>query len=187
MFLVVSRFSSPASLIRLGGFSPSPHFTSTILCSTELTSKERGNCNNMMSRKFLKWKSRAESLEAEVTWQQSSRTSPWSVWPPPWRLTQSDSYLELRYLLSLHTCLPMHLSPYALVSLYTCLPTHSSYRQVRVSAGRIFRLSIYLRSSTCQGVILDCHSTRQGSWAVSWTQLTLFSFMIVSLVISQPE
>ena len=34
---------------------------------------------------------------------------------------------------------PTHSSPYALVSLRTRLPTHSSYRYVRVPAGRTFR------------------------------------------------
>ena len=34
------------------------------------------SCNNVTSGEFLKQKSRAESPEAEVTWQQSSRTHP---------------------------------------------------------------------------------------------------------------
>ena len=53
--------------------------------------------------------------------------------------------------LSLGAAVPsllMYLSPYALVSLRTRLPTHSSYRYVRVPAGKTFRLSIYLRLST---------------------------------------
>ena len=37
------------------------------------------------------------------------------------------------------TFFPMHSSPYALVSLCTCLPMHLSYRYVRILAGRIFR------------------------------------------------
>ena len=64
--------------------------------------------------------------KAEFMWQQSSRTSPWSVWPSLWRFTQSDSHLEPRYLLSLHTRLIMYSSSYALVSLCTGLPTHLS-------------------------------------------------------------
>ena len=78
-------------------------------------------------------------------------------------------------------------SLYALVSVCTRLSIHSSHRYVCVPAGRIFRLGIYLRSSTCwsmQFVILDCYSTQQKSWAIGWTQLTLLSCVGVSLVIS---
>ena len=46
---------------------------------------------------------------------------------------------------------PTHLSLYTLVFLCTCLFTHLSYRYVHVPAGKIFRLSIYLRLSTCRG------------------------------------
>ena len=48
MFLVVSRFSSPISLIGLGGFSLDFHSSlQQFPHLAELTSKERGNCNNM--------------------------------------------------------------------------------------------------------------------------------------------
>ena len=50
-------------------------------------------------------------------------------------------------------------SPHAFVSLRTRFSTHSSYRYICVPAGRTLRLGIYLRSSTCQGVIPDCRST----------------------------
>ena len=42
----------------------------------------------------ITWASDQRVPEAEVMWQQSSGTSPWSVWPPSWRLTQSGSHLE---------------------------------------------------------------------------------------------
>ena len=58
VFSVVSRFSSPVSLIGLIGFSPGFHSRfpfrvpfkvplQQISCLTELISKERGNCNNV--------------------------------------------------------------------------------------------------------------------------------------------
>ena len=81
-------------------------------------------------------------------------------------------------------------SPYTLDSLRTRLPMHLSHHYVYIPTGRIFRLGIYLRSSTCRGmqfVILDRRSTRRGSWAVGWTQLTLLPCVVVSLVISRPE
>ena len=71
MFLVVSRFSSPVSLVGLRSFLPGSLFPSTISHSTELASKEKGNCNNVTSERRVP--------EAEVMWQQSSRTLPWSV------------------------------------------------------------------------------------------------------------
>ena len=77
-----------------------------------------------------------------------------------------------------------------LLSLHTCLPTHLSHRYICVPTGRSFRLGIYLRLSTfrdMQFVILDCRSTRRGSWAVGWTQSTLLPYVIVSLTISWPE
>ena len=85
------------------------------------------------------------------------------------------------------TSLLTHLSPYALVSLHTWLPTHLFHRYIYVLIGRIFCLSIYLRSSTCQGmqvIILNCCSMRQGSWAVSWTQSTLLPCVVVSFDIT---
>ena len=68
------------------------------------------------------WPSEWRVPKAEVTWQQLSRTSLWSVWPSPWRLTQLGSHLELRYLHSLYSQLPTYLSlthssPYVLISL----------------------------------------------------------------------
>ena len=49
MFLVVFRFSSPVSFIKLGDFLPGFHSSSssTILCLVEFASKKRGNCNNV--------------------------------------------------------------------------------------------------------------------------------------------
>ena len=90
-------------------------------------------------------------------------------------------------LVFLSTHLPTHSSPCVLVSLCTRLPMYSSYRYIRVPAERTFRLGIYLRSSTCRDVILDYRSTRRGSWAVGWTQLTLFPCLVVSLIISRLE
>ena len=50
MFSIVSQFSSPVFLIGLEGFSPDSYlsFLSTILYLAELTSEERGNCNNVI-------------------------------------------------------------------------------------------------------------------------------------------
>ena len=79
------------------------------------------------------------------------------------------------------TFFPTHSSPYALISLRTRLTVTSVYQPEEHFVG------IYLRSSTCRGVILDRRSTRRGSWAVGWTQSTLLPCVVVSLVSSQPE
>ena len=50
MFSMVSQFSFPVSLIRLRGFLPGFYFSLTIPCSTKLTSKKRGNYNNVILR-----------------------------------------------------------------------------------------------------------------------------------------
>ena len=92
MFSMVSRFSSPVSFIGLGGFLLSSHLLLTISRSTELVSKERGNYNNVISERRVP--------KVEVTWQQSSKTSHWSVWPLLYRLTQSSSHSEPRFLLN---------------------------------------------------------------------------------------
>ena len=113
---------------------------------------------------------------------------------PSWAPTWSRGSISLR------TCLPMHLSPYALVFLRTRLPTHSSpYALVSLRTRLLMmarkdgkegwrgRTSICLRSSTCRGmqfVIFNCRSTWRGSWAVGWTQSTLLLCVVVSLVIS---
>ena len=142
---MVSRFSSLASFIRLGGFSPSPYFTSTIPCSTELASEEGGNCNNMTSGKFLKWKSQTESSQSGshmITIIQNfilvSLTS---------SMTPHLVGLPLGVAV---TSLLTHLFPYALISLRTCLLMHLSYCYICIPAGKTFCLGIYLRSSTCQ-------------------------------------
>ena len=141
----------------------------------------------MTSEEFLKQKSRvgkSRSRSHVTTIIQDftlvSLTS--SVMPYPAGLPLGAALPSL-----LRTCLLTYSSPYVLVSLHTRLPTHLSYRYVRVPAGRTFRLDIYLRSSTCRGVILDRRSIRRGSWAVGWTQLTLLPCVVVSLVSSQPE
>ena len=121
MFLVVSRFSSPASLIRLGGFSPSPHFISMIPRSTELASKERGNCNNVTSGEFLRWKSRAESSQ--------SRNHVTTIIQNFILVSLTSSVTLNPVKLPLRAAVPSlftHSSPYALVSLHTCLLTYLS-------------------------------------------------------------
>ena len=50
MFSMVFRFSSLVSFIGMGGFLPDFRFFSTIPRSTELASKEGGNCNNVTLR-----------------------------------------------------------------------------------------------------------------------------------------
>ena len=47
MFLVVFRFFSLVFFVGLKGFLPSSYFFLTILCSTKLAFKKRGNCNNV--------------------------------------------------------------------------------------------------------------------------------------------
>ena len=79
-------------------------------------------------------------------------------------------------------------SPYTPVSPHTCFPTHStSHHYVCVPARKIFRLGIYLRSSTCRGMQLSSLIAVvriKEVEAIGWTQLTLFSYVAVSLIIS---
>ena len=111
MFSVASRFSSPAFFIRLGGFSPSPHFTSTIPCSTELASKKRGNCNNMTSGEFPKRKSRDNNHPKLHPGQFDLLRDISSSWAPTWSRSTFSPYA----LISSRTCLLMHSSSYVLV------------------------------------------------------------------------
>ena len=90
-------------------------------------------------------------------------------------------------LVSLRTHLSTHLSPYILVSLCTRLFMYSFYCYVHIPAGRTFRLGIYLKLSTCRGVIFDCCSMQRGSSAVGWTQSTLLPCVVVSLASSRLE
>ena len=161
MFLVVFRFSSPVSLIGLGGFSPCPNFPLTILHSTELAFEERGNCNNMTLR--------AESFQSEshvttiiqnfILVNLTSTTTLHWVWLS---FGASGPLLDLRtrLLLTLHTQASMY------------------------KAGRIFRLGIY-RLSTCQDMKLDhpWASPSGKEWPVGWTQPDLLLCVVVSLVI----
>ena len=106
---------------------------------------------------------------AEVTWQQpSSRTSPWSVWLPPQRLTQSDSHLEPRFLLILRTRPTMHSTPHRLRS-----------RKAFPAVGTI------CVSSTCWEMrfIISRASLDGGEWAIGWTQPDFLPCADVSLVI----
>ena len=118
--------------------------------------------------------------EAEVMWQQSSRTSPWSVWLLPQRLIESGSHLEprvpfLTYALNFS-------SPYALDPSSS---TPQSWRGIYGQAGRIFRLGI-CRSSTCRGMRLDHPraSLSDEEWPVDWTQPDLLPCAVVSFAIS---
>ena len=130
MFLVVFRFSSPAFLIRLRGFLPSSHFPLTISPSTELVSKEKGNCNNV-------------TLKAKV----------------PKRKLHDNNHLELHFSqLKLYRDTSSSQIPiwshnsfffYTLDFLHTYLLTYLSHYYVCILAGRIFCLHIYLRLSTC--------------------------------------
>ena len=116
---VISRFSSPASLIRLGGFWPSPHFSSTIPRSIELASKEEDNCNNVTSGEFLKRKSWAESFRngSHVTTIIQNFTL--------FSLSSSVTPHLVELLLGAAVpSLSTHSSPYTFVSLRTYLPTH---------------------------------------------------------------
>ena len=128
MFSMVSRFSFPASFIRWG-FSPSPHFTSTILRSMELASKEEDNYNDMTSGEFLKRKSRVESSQSgsHVT-----------------TIIQNFTLVSLTFSMILHPIglpfeavvpsLSTHSSLYALVSLCTPLTIMSIYQPEKYSA-----------------------------------------------------
>ena len=61
MFSVVFQFSSPVSLIGLRDFSPGSYSSfQQFLCSAELASKEKGNCNNMTLG------ARAESSQSRI-------------------------------------------------------------------------------------------------------------------------
>ena len=92
----------------------------------------------MTSGEFLKQKSRAEKSQSgnHVTtiiqdFTLVSLTS--SVTPDPAGLLLGAAVSSL----STHSS-PTHSSPYALISLRTRLPMHSSYRYVRVPAGKTF-------------------------------------------------
>ena len=142
MFLVVFRFFSPVSLIRLRAFSLGSHFFSMIPCSTELVSKEGSNCNNMSFRAESSQSSQSGSHVITII-QNFSLVS----------LTSSKTPQPVR--LSFGTAVPsilMYSTFYALVPLRTCLYTHLSHRYVCVLAKTTFRLGIYLRLSTCQGM-----------------------------------
>ena len=95
----------------------------------------------VMTRKddiVITWPSERRVPEGEVTWQQSSRTSPWSVWLPPQRPIESGFYLEprvpfLTYALDFSTYALDFSSSYALEHLCTKLEGYSAW----VSADRL--------------------------------------------------
>ena len=111
MLSVVFRFSSLVSLIGLRGFLPDLHFPLTIPRSTELASKEGGNCNNVTLR--------AESFRSGSHVTTIIQTSPWSVWLPPQCLIEFGSHSEprvpsLTYALDFSSYALDFPSPYAL-------------------------------------------------------------------------
>ena len=77
--------------------------------------------------------------------------------------------------------LPTHSSPYALVSLRTRLPTHSSYRYVRVPAGRTFRR--YLSEI----VHLSRRHPRSSQYAIKKLSYRLDAINALPLCGSQPR
>ena len=105
---MVSWFSSPASLIRLGGFSPGSHssYPSTIPRSAEFASEEGGNCNNVtfraessQSRSHMTTTNHnlTPSSLTSITALGSSSSTPLSRWRsvPP-HLPQSRRYVYLQ-------------------------------------------------------------------------------------------
>ena len=130
MFSVVLRFCSSVSLIRLRGFSPSSHFPSMILCSMELTSEEDDNCNNVTSKKFPKRK----SYDNNHTKPHPGQFDLLRNASPSLTLTWSRGTFSPYILVSLHTRLFTHLSPYAFVSLRPCVTVTSMYQPEKYSA-----------------------------------------------------
>ena len=124
IFSVVFRFSSLASLIRLEGFSPGPFFPLTIPRLTELMSKEGDNYNNMtLGMESFQSGSHVTTIIQNFTLVSlTSTVMPYSVKLP------------------LGAAVP---------SLLTYLISHC---YVYVPAEKIFRLGIYLKLSTCQGM-----------------------------------
>ena len=143
----------------------------------ELTSKEKGNCNNVtLERKVLK---------VEVIWQQSSRTSTWSLWLSPQRFIEFGSYLEprvpfLTYALDFSSY-TLDFSPYALN------PSSSTprWQGIYIQAEKIFRLGI-CRLFTYRGMRLDYlwASPSGEEWLFGWTQLNFLPYIVVSFAIS---
>ena len=162
MFSVVSRFSSPVSFIRLGGFSPGSHSSLQRLSrSAELASEEGGNCNNVTLG------AGAESSRSGSHVTTIIQTSPWSAWPPPQRLTQPGSHLEPRFLLILRTQPPTRLLTVYAVGRYFRL------WELSVLCPLVKEWSYHFSSVT------GWHRV----WAVAWTQpSSLFSCADVSLV-----
>ena len=137
MFLVVSRFSLSVSLIGLGGFFTKFSFPLMIPRLGEFASKERGNYNNVTLG--------AESFQSRI-----NLTT----------IIQNFTLVSLTFTMTPHPIgLPLgglvfslstNSSPYTLDSLYTYLPIYLSYRYICLLSKKTFRLSIYLRSSTCR-------------------------------------
>ena len=147
IFSVVSRFSSPVSLIGLGGFSLGPHFPSTIPRSTELASKEKSNCNNVI----LRAKSSQSGSHVTTIIQNFTLVSLTST-------TTSHLVCLLFGVLGPLLDLCTRLLPLRTQLLLTLRTRASMYK-----AERIFRLGI-CRLSTCQGMRLDHPRASLNEW-----------------------
>ena len=118
----------------------------------------------------ITWPSEPEqrSPKAEVTWQQPSRTSSWSTWPPLQCLTQPSSYLELWFLLILRIWPPTWLLTVYVVKRYFRLWELSMLRPL------VEEWSYHFSSVT----------EWREFWVVGWMQLSsLLPCVDVSLVI----
>ena len=164
MFLVVFRFSSPISFIRLGGFSPSFHsFFQRFPHSAELTSKKGGNNINV-------------TLGAGA---ESSKSESHVI-----IIIQNFTLISLSSTATLHpvglpfgTMVPSHLMH---LTTYTRLLTVYIIRRYF----RLWKLSIFpLLIKEWDDFFLSITRWR-GVWAVGWMQLSsLLSCTDINLVI----
>ena len=109
-------------------------------------------------------RARAESSQSGSHVTTTIQTLPWSVWPPPQRLTQSGSHLEPRFHLILCTQPPTHSITYALDS---SLPMQSK----GVSGCGSYLCFAHL--SRNWGYHFSSVTRWRGVWAVGWTQPSL--------------
>ena len=104
MFSVVSRFSSPVSLIRLGSFSSGFHSSLQRLPrSAELASEKGSNCNNMTlgAESFQSGSHMTTIIQNFTRVSLISTTTPHWVWLP---FRASGLFLDLRTQLLLTLC-----------------------------------------------------------------------------------
>ena len=170
IFSMVSRFSSPVFLIELGGFSPGSHFSSTISRSTKLVFEERGNCNNVTlgTKSSQRGGYMITIIQNFILVSSTSTIIP----HPDWL-----SFGALYPLLDLCTWPLLTLCTRPLTAYVTDLAGYLC---------KMFRSGIICRLSTCRGIRLDhlWMSFNGKEQLVGWTQSDLFSWAVVSLVIS---